>query len=327
MQMSSEELTLQSPLHDKDFAPGTRVLIAEDDPITRMMLGATLSSWGVETIQVGDGDEALKVMQSEDPPRLALLDWIMPGKDGPQVCKELRTGAPEPYIYTILLTSMDRKEDLITGLESGADDYLIKPYDPSELRVRLKAGERIVRLQAELISAREALRIQATRDSLTGLLNRRAMHDSFEEQLSRARRKSEFVSVLLVDIDHFKRINDTYGHDAGDTVLVEVSQRMNNSIRKYDILSRHGGEEFLLLFPECNVEQGQAIAQKLREVVRGKSVSLDNGTTLQVTASMGLLTLVPGEEHTQSQLVNAADEALYEAKQTGRDRVVHRTSV
>ena len=142
--MSGEMSPASSSLHDKDFATGTRVLVAEDDPITRMMLSATLSSWGVEAIQVGDGDEALKVMFSDDPPRLALLDWIMPGKDGPQVCKELRTASPEPYIYTILLTSMDRKEDIVAGLDSGADDYVIKPYDPNELRVRLKAGERIV---------------------------------------------------------------------------------------------------------------------------------------------------------------------------------------
>ncbi len=324
--MSSEELTIQSPLHDKDFAPGTRVLIAEDDPITRMMLGATLSSWGVETIQVGDGDEALKVMKGEDPPRLALLDWIMPGKDGPQVCKELRT-SPEPYIYTILLTSMDRKEDLITGLESGADDYLIKPYDPSELRVRLKAGERIVRLQSELIEAREKLRIQATRDPLTNLLNRRAMYDAFEERLARAVRKGEPLSTLLVDIDHFKKINDTYGHDAGDLVLVEISRRMASSIRQYDVLSRHGGEEFLMLFPDTGPEEGFQVAEKLRQVVRSTPIVLEDGRELQVTASMGLLSLVPQAGHDQSKLVNCADEALYEAKQAGRDRVVQRTSL
>lgn len=323
--MSGDESPSSSSLHDRDFAPGTRVLVAEDDPITRMMLSATLSSWGVEAIQVGDGEAALEVMRSEDPPRLALLDWIMPGKDGPQVCKEIRVGSPEPYIYTILLTSMDRKEDIITGLDSGADDYVVKPYDPNELRVRLKAGERIVRLQTELIEAREALRIQATRDSLTGLLNRRAMHESFEDELSRAVRKEHSISVLLVDIDHFKKINDNHGHDAGDLVLVEVSQRMASALRKYDILSRHGGEEFLLLFPDCNEEQAMIIAEKLRQVIRAEEMVLDDGTRLRATASMGLISGVPTEEDNQSHYITQADEALYSAKETGRDRVVARS--
>lgn len=312
-------------LYDKDFAPGTKVLVAEDDLVTRMMLSATLAGWGLEVIEVGDGDAALEVLTSSDPPRLALCDWIMPGRDGPQVCAEVRSGSPEPYIYIILLTSMNKTEDVVTGLDAGADDYVVKPYNPSELRVRLKAGERIVRLQTELIEARELLRDQANRDPMTGLLNRRAMIKKFGDLQAEALAAGQSLSALLVDIDHFKVINDTHGHDVGDLVIIEVGQRIQQSLAEQAVLSRHGGEEFLVVFPDCPLERAKELSENLREQIRSRPLVTPGGISVSLTASMGLITAQVESGDDLDAFVKQADEALYDAKEQGRDRVIGKT--
>lgn len=317
--------TDNASLYNKDFAPGTRVLVAEDDLVTRMMLSATLAGWGLEVIEVGDGDAAHKVLTSDSPPRLALLDWIMPGRDGPEVCAEVRAGSPEPYIYIILLTSMNKTEDVVAGLDAGADDYVVKPYNPSELRVRLKAGERIVRLQTELIEARERLRDQANRDPMTGLLNRRAMIKKFDDVKTRAISGSQSVSVLIVDIDHFKVINDSHGHDVGDLVIIEVGQRIKESLGDTGVLSRHGGEEFLVVFPDCSMEQAKSYSEKLREQIRSRPLQTPDGLSVSLTASMGLVSAQISNDDDLDAFVKQADDALYQAKEQGRDRVIGTT--
>ena len=164
-----------------------------------------------------------RILQTTDAPRLAVVDWVMPGMDGIQICREIRKQAKEPYIYLLLLTSKGRKEDLVVGMEAGADDYLVKPFDKHELKVRLRAGQRILDLQAELIASREALRIQATRDPLTGIWNRAAILDTLEVEIARSRREHAPVGVILIDVDRFKQINDTHGHQAGDKAAVRSS--------------------------------------------------------------------------------------------------------
>lgn len=311
-----------SSLYDKDFAPGTRVLVADDDLVTRMMLTATLNDWGLEVLEAEDGHGALEILTAADPPKLALVDWNMPGKDGLEVCRDVRIKVPEPYIYVIMLTSMSKTEDVVEGLGSGADDYVVKPYNPGELRVRLKAGDRIVRLQAELIAAREALRDQANRDPMTGLLNRRAIQRQFRDRVEDPTAAGQPLAALLIDIDHFKLINDTHGHDVGDQVIVEVGRRIREVVGAQGLVSRYGGEEFLLLFPGCNKEAAEKYATGLHHAFRSAPLIAKNGISVSMTASLGYSADLLQSDDAIEYYVKAADEALYEAKRSGRDRYV-----
>src|SRR5260370_11810696 len=207
------------------------------------------------------------MLQQENAPPLAILDWMMPGMTGPEVCRLVRTQAREPYTYILLLTSKSLKEDLIEGMESGADDYIIKPFDQHELKVRLRAGTRLVDLQAQLLSAREALREQATRDSLTRLWNRSSIIEIMQRELARGLRENTSLGVIMLHLDHFKTINDTHGHVAGDAVLREAARRMQTCIRPYDSIGRYGGEEFLVVVPggseQCIGSKGEILRESL----------------------------------------------------------------
>jgi two-component system cell cycle response regulator len=311
-----------SSLFDKDFAPGTRILVADDDLVTRMMLTATLNEWGLEVTEAEDGQGALDILASDDPPRLALMDWNMPGKSGLQVCRELRAKAPEPYIYVIILTSMSKTEDVVEGLGSGADDYVMKPYNPGELRVRLKAGDRIVRLQTELIDAREALRDQANRDPMTGLLNRRAIQRKFRDQCADGTATGTPLTALLIDIDHFKLINDTHGHDVGDQVIIELGRRIREVVGAKGQVSRYGGEEFLVIFPACDRETAKQYISDLHLAIRSTPLQAKNGIAVSMTASMGFSSDILKSDDKIEDYVKAADEALYDAKRNGRDRFI-----
>lgn len=313
-----------SSLYDNDFAQGTRVLVADDDLVTRMMLSATLTDWGLVVEEAEDGRSALEILQGVNPPKLALVDWNMPGKNGLEVCRELRAGAPEPYIYLIILTSMNKAEDVVEGLETGADDYVIKPYNPAELRVRLKAGDRIVRLQSELISAREKLRDQANRDPMTGLFNRRAIKRKFRDRQQDPTAAGQPLSTLLVDIDHFKLINDTHGHDVGDLVIIEIGKRIREVVGTKGLVSRYGGEEFLVVFPACDLNSASTYATELRTAIRSSPLVTPDGIAVNLTASMGLASAILEQADVIETFVKVADEALYEAKETGRDRVISR---
>src|SRR4051794_17238522 len=226
-----------------------RVLAAEDNPVFQSMLRSMLNKWGYSPIMARDGNEAWRILESENAPRLAVLDWMMPGIDGVEICRRLRSLNPEPYIYILLLTARTESQDLIEGMDAGADDYLTKPFNAHELRVRLHAGRRILDLQEELLKAREALRKQATHDGLTGLLNRTGILEKLDDELSRATRTGTPVSVLMADLDLFKSINDTRGHLAGDAVLREAARRLKAAARRYDSVGRYGGEEFLIVLP------------------------------------------------------------------------------
>ncbi|MBN1554753.1 MAG: diguanylate cyclase [Phycisphaerae bacterium] len=298
-----------------------RIVIAEDDPISRKALETTLRRWGYEVIVTRDGKEALQALSQPDAPRLAILDWMMPEMNGPDVCHELRNTEEGQYFYLILLTAKDSKEDTVSGLESGADDYVTKPFSMRELRVRVRCGERIVKLQSELLAAQKALQIQATHDALTGLLNRAAIYDALERERARLLREGGQLAVVMLDLDHFKNINDTHGHAAGDIVLKDISNRLAHASRSYDLVGRVGGEEFLLVMPTAGLDGAIEVAERVRRIIAETPVDIGE-KALNVTASLGVASaqiLEPGI--TMDELVQSADEALYRAKEGGRNRV------
>lgn len=298
-----------------------KILIADDDDVLRHILQATLTRWGYEVVVSRTGLEAWQVLEGDDAPKLAILDWIMPGMDGIEVCREIRKRVDEPYIYVLLLTAKDRKEDVVAGMDAGADDYLAKPFDPEELKVRLRAGRRILDLQSELLAARERLHYQATHDSLTGLLNRAAALEALRTELERANRQDLALSVILADVDHFKQINDTYGHAVGDAVLCEAAHRMKSSVRVYDTVGRYGGEEFLFILPGCTGANAVMQADRLRTCITEHPIELSR-LSISFTVSMGVVIRDSGVPDDLDTLIQEADAALYQAKILGRNRVV-----
>jgi diguanylate cyclase (GGDEF)-like protein len=299
---------------------GIRVLVAEDDPISRRILETRLKKWQFEVLAASDGNEASQILRSDNPPRLVVLDWMMPGKDGIQLCRELRKRSDAPYTYVIMLTARGEREDVIQGLDAGADDYICKPFDAQELRVRLRAGSRIVELQDELIRAREELREQATRDSLTGVLNRGAILGFLRGEIARGLRENSLCSIVMVDLDHFKSINDKYGHPTGDDVLKTAAHVMSSSIRPYDAIGRYGGEEFLLVLPGARPDGAVNQAERMRGKVAAAPIATPSGT-IHVTASVGVCGWTPDASVGTEGLLQAADHALYRAKRAGRNRV------
>jgi two-component system, cell cycle response regulator len=299
-----------------------RVLVAEDDPTSRHKLKSVLTKAGYEVVDACDGEQAWQLLQTGNPPRLAILDWMMPGMDGLEVCRRVRQGASEQYVYLILLTSNDRKQDVVRGMEAGADDYLTKPFDTAELKVRLRAGERILDLQQRLIAAQESLRVQATHDPLTGLWNHGEILDILRREVERAQRERSTLAVVMADVDHFKAINDTHGHLAGDAVLREVASRLLHGVRPYDPVGRYGGEEFLIVVPGCNPDTAVNQAERLRESIGSCPIPAGEASIL-ATLSLGItvMTATATVKLNHHALLKAADEALYLAKKNGRNRV------
>jgi two-component system, cell cycle response regulator len=297
-----------------------KVLVAEDDQTSRFLLVSFLKKWGYEVLVAENGEQAWKQLQLRDGPRLAILDWMMPGLDGPEICRRVREGeGPEAeYSYLILLTAKTETENVVTGMEAGADDYIVKPFDAQELRVRVRAGERIVQLHLSLLDLKKELQLQATIDPLTGVLNRRALLNAMEAEIARARRSGHPLTLSLLDLDHFKRVNDTYGHAAGDLVLRECVERVEAGLRHYDTVGRFGGEEFVVLAPNLSQDAAATVFDRIRRSIRETPFMFD-GFALSISVTQGVVTW-DGEVDTDEWL-RAADAALYAAKHAGRDRV------
>ncbi|MBZ5641268.1 MAG: diguanylate cyclase [Acidobacteriia bacterium] len=298
-----------------------KILIADDEPVSRHMLRGFLVKWGYEVITAEDGNAAWEHLKSPDAPRMALLDWMMPGQNGVDVCREMRKVRPAPYTYILLLTAKDAKESVVEGLESGADDYLTKPFHPAELRARIRVGLRLLDLEDSLVQAREAMRFKATHDALTGVWNRGAIMEMLEREVNRSAREGASLGVLIADLDHFKSVNDTYGHLAGDRVLCEATGRMQADIRTYDAIGRYGGEEFLILLSGCSRSKAAENAERLRDALLRRPVETDAGP-LKITLSIGGVATGDWPDYNAGQILHLADSALYRAKEEGRNRVV-----
>ncbi len=297
-----------------------KILIAEDDIISRRSLETNLLSWKYEVVVASDGHEAWRALQGEDGPRLAILDWMMPGMDGVKICEEVRRLKAEPYIYILLLTVRDRKEDVVRGLDAGADDYLTKPYDAQELKARLRTGRRILALQEAPLSARDALRSQVTLDPLTGLWNRTAILATLRRELVRAEDQGTSLTVFKSDLDHFNRINETYGHLTGDSVLRDVAKRIQSVYRPFDAIGRYGGEEFVVISPGYNASEAANQAERLRASISDVAMDLSEGV-IRLSLSVGTVTISDARGADPNSLLYAADVALSRAKVLGGNRV------
>ena len=297
-----------------------KILVADDDPINRRLLQTSLARWNYEVILARDGQEAWNILQREDAPKLAILDWMMPGMDGPDICREVRKRNFKFYTYILLLTSNLRNEDIIVGLEAGADDYLTKPFEGNELKARLRTGRRILELQEQLLSATDALQFQLATDPLTGMLSRVAILETMRIELIRSEREGTTVGILMADLDHFKHVNDTYGHLAGDTVLREAAKRMRSSVRPYDAVGRYGGEEFLIVMPGCDITSATTRAEGSRIAIGKQPVDAPEGM-IPVTVSLGVAVGGGAKLLDLEGLLRAADTALYDAKNKGRNQV------
>jgi diguanylate cyclase (GGDEF)-like protein len=247
-----------------------------------------------------------------------VLDWVMPGLDGIDVCRRIRERKPEPYIYVILLTGQDSKADMLAGFDAGADDYITKPFEAQELKARVQTGARIAELQQQLITTREQLRFQGLRDSLTHVLNRLAFFELYNREVERARRSQSSFALIMGDVDHFKRINDQFGHVAGDAVLRETARRLRLIQRACDAVARYGGEEFVVLAPDCDEDGGRALAERFRSAIEKEPMPVTHGT-ITVTMSFGVAATSNMDE--AEKLLQIADERLYRAKALGRNRV------
>jgi two-component system, cell cycle response regulator len=310
------------PSFDGQASSLNAVLIAEDDPIFRRILESWFKRWDYCVTAVENGLDAWEVLQREGAPQLAILDWMMPGMDGIELCRRIRTRDQGPYRYVLLLTAKDDKQDVITGLEAGADDYLTKPFDVDELRARVRAGKRILDLQAALIRAQTALQFEAAHDRLTAIWNRGAILDLLGGEMERSRRSQDSLGIIMADVDFFKNINDSHGHLVGDTVLQEVGHRLASGLRSYDSVGRYGGEEFLIVVPGCDALNLVVTAERLRRRIADQPVDTSAGP-VSVTISLGLATAQLNELGLldREALLHDADQALYAAKARGRNRV------
>ena len=298
-----------------------QILVVEDSPVYRKLIGDYLHDWGFTAQFAENGAKAWELLQQQDTPKLVLLDWVLPDFDGIELCRRVRqAGSDREYTYIILLTGKEGRQNMLEAMQAGADDFLAKPFDAHELKAHIMVGQRILALQEELIAARESMRQAATHDSLTGLLNRAEILRFLHNELERSRRARTTAGVILADIDHFKDVNDSLGHLFGDEALKEIATRLRSKLRVYDGIGRYGGEEFLLVLPDCDLHSTLQRADELREFVSSKPVVFQGSEKL-ITISMGIAISSASGDMEVERLLNRADLGLYQAKRNGRNRV------
>jgi two-component system, cell cycle response regulator len=293
------------------------MLIADDDATSRSVLEAAVRRLGHEPIVVTNGIDAQEVLLGSDGPRLAILDWMMPGADGLAVCRAVRQRVG-PYVYLVLLTARDRHEDRAAALDADVDEFMAKPLDARELEARLRSGDRLLTLQENFLQAQVALRHQASHDNLTGLWNRAMVREHLGAEISRARSAGTPVAVVLADVDRFKMVNDTYGHQAGDVILREATARMRLALRASDSIGRYGGEEFLIVLPDTEPHIAMTVAERARAAVCAP-MHVD-GVRMIMSVSLGVASTRTATDCPDG-LIQAADAALYRAKADGRNCV------
>jgi diguanylate cyclase (GGDEF)-like protein len=307
-----------------------RILIAEDDSLSRLILQKYVAKLGHEVLVACDGGEAWARCQAE-PVDVVITGWMMPGLDGPALCRHIRAGWPGQagYVYVMLLTSLADRQHVLDGLKAGADDYLAKPLDQEELQVRLIAAERVTGLhrrlaeqKADLERLNEKLFDQGRTDALTRLPNRLRMQEDLAKVQDQCMRYGHRYVAALVDIDCYKKFNDRYGHLEGDRVLVAVADALRSCSRTSDAVYRYGGEEFLVLLPEQDLDQARQAMERRRLAVRELAIPHEGNAPGVVTISAGLAMLAPYQDKATDQVLREADGALYQAKEGGRDRVV-----
>jgi len=297
-----------------------KILIADDDPVSSKILQKNLENWDYETVLARNGPAAWQALQ-DDSLRLAILDWMMPGMDGVEVCRKIRRRKRYKYTYIILLSAKDRKQDIIAGLSSGADDYMTKPVNFLELRARLKTGRRIIDLEDKLLFIQNQLKDLASRDSLTRIWNRAEIIRFLSEELERGRREKKPTSVIMLDVDHFKKINDFYGHATGDQALLQVVSRLRRKVRRSDKIGRYGGDEIVVILPNCGPTEVRSVGERLRLAVGGRKIKTEIDA-VPVTISGGCATADAGGTPSPESLIKTADRALLAAKEKGRNCVI-----
>ena len=303
-----------------------KILIADDDLTARTILTGILKKWDYEVVAAPDGLAAWEIMEQPDCPLLIILDWMMPGLDGLELIRRLRAKFSWQPLYIILLTSKNEKGDILSGLETGANDYIKKPFDSEELYARIRVGQRTIDLQTSLYESQQNLAHLAAHDPLTGILNRRAILEQLSKELARIQRlggrdqDDDGLSVGFFDIDHFKHINDHYSHQVGDEVLRGLVEILSSQMRAYDSFGRLGGDEFLVIAPGLDVSKRKNFFERLKTTIASSGIKTSAGE-LSVTVSMGVTHVSP--ENNIDQVLDSADTTMYRAKRDGGNSIVY----
>jgi diguanylate cyclase (GGDEF)-like protein len=298
-----------------------RVLLVEDETLQRRALSTALEHGGFEVVTANDGQQALDVLNQQDI-SLVITDWEMPNLDGPSLCRAIRSAKNARYTYIIMLAGREEVQSVVRGLQSGADDYLAKPCVEPELLARLNTGMRLLELESSLRRSYEENQRLCVIDALTGTYNRRYLEEQLALELARAVRYKHALSILLCDIDHFKTVNDNYGHQCGDNVLIKCAEELNKCLRKADWMARYGGEEFIIVLPETDPASAMVVAERCRVALENTSFR-GGGKSFPLTASFGVTGV--GDQNSDSAnlttLIAEADAALYTSKKNGRNRI------
>jgi diguanylate cyclase (GGDEF)-like protein len=300
-----------------------RAVIADDDRVTTTLLTHALARFGLDVAVAHDGVAAWDLLANGPAPALAILDWTMPGLDGIELCRRIRASSLAGT-YVVLLTGRDSRADLVAGLDAGADDYMVKPIDAEELRARVQVGIRVAALQARLAERVNELRIArddfarlVSIDALTDLYSRRWWFQLAEAELARVRRGGGVFSVMVLDLDFFKQVNDTYGHDAGDRVLQTFAAMLRSQCRQSDVVGRLGGEEFVVMLPETPIGAAEHVATRIRESCGALAIEVPAGI-ITTSCSIGICE-GSRKDDAMEPVLQRADSALYAAKRGGRN--------